>query len=150
MKRIKKITLISLQGIGISCMIYTLIGIIFDNVYQGNYLLENYAYTKQAIASMIIGIAFSAPSEIYNNEKLPFAFQFLFHMGIGCSVYLITALYVGWLPVSFGIGKCILIALLQLLVAFLIWLCFSSHYRKLAESMNEKIKQNAADDDSIY
>ncbi|MCM1253934.1 MAG: DUF3021 domain-containing protein [Clostridium sp.] len=149
MKRIKKITLISLQGMAISCMIYTLIGIIFDNVYQGNYLLENYAYTKQAVASMIIGIAFSAPSEIYSNEKLPFSFQFLFHMGIGCIVYFITALYVGWLPVSFGIGKCILIALLQLSVAFLIWLFFSFHYRRLAKSMNEKIKQNTADDNNM-
>lgn len=116
----KKIVLISLQGMAISCMIYTL-----------------------------IGIAFSAPSEIYNNEKLPFPFQFLFHMGIGCSVYFITALYVGWLPVRFGIGKCILIVLLQLSTAFLIWLCFASHYRRLAKSMNEKIRQNAADENNI-
>ena len=148
MKRIKKIAIISLQGIGIACTIYTLIGILFDNLYQGTFLMENYTFTKQAIASIIIGIAFSAPSEIYHNEKLPFAFQFLFHMGIGCCVYLIAASCAGWIPLSLGIGKCILIVLLQLSVAFLIWLCFSIHYRKLAKSMNEKIKQNTANDNN--
>ena len=142
MKLIKKLFIISLQGIGIACTIYTLIGILFDNLYQGTFLMENYTYTKQAIASIIIGIGFSAPSEIYHCEKLPFPFQFLFHMGIGCSVYLIAAYCVGWIPVSLGLTKCILIILLQLSVAFLIWLCFSFHYRKLAKDMNEKIRQN--------
>lgn len=149
MTLIKRLCRISLQGIGIACTIYMLTGMIFDYLDGGNFVLKNWAYTKQAIATILIGIAYSAPTEIYNNEKLPFAFKFLFHMGIGCSVYLITAFSIGWIPVSFGIGKCILIALLQLLVAFLIWLCFSIHYRKLARSMNEKIKQNAANDNNV-
>ena len=148
MALIKRLCRISLQGIGIACTIYMLTGMIFDYLDGGNLVLKNWAYTKQAIATILIGIAYSAPTEIYNNEKLPFAFKFLFHMGIGCSVYLTTAFCIGWIPVSFGIGKCILIALLQLLVAFLIWLCFSFHYRKLARSMNEKIRQNAADDNN--
>ena len=148
MKKFKKIAIISLQGIGIACTIYMLVGMIFDYLGGGSFVLKNWAFTKQAVATILIGIAYSAPTEIYNNEKLPFAFKFLFHMGIGCSVYLITAFSIGWIPVSFGIEKCILIALLQLLLAFLIWLCFSIHYRKLAKSMNEKIKQNAANDNN--
>lgn len=148
MKKLKKTAIISLQGIGIACTIYTLVGILFDNLYQGTFHLENYTFTKQALASIIIGIAFAAPSEIYHNEKLPPAFQFLFHMGIGCSVYVIAAFYVGWISVDFGIGRCILIVLLQLSAAFLIWLCYYLHYRKLAKDMNEKIKQNAADDNN--
>lgn len=147
MKLIKKLAIISIQGIGIACTIYILIGMIFDHLYEGNFVLENYTFTKQAIASIIIGIGFSAPSEIYNSEKLPFAFKFLFHMGIGCSIYLIAAYCVGWLPVSFGLINCILFALLELSVAFLIWLCFSFHYRKLAKDMNEKLHQNASDND---
>ena len=148
MALIKKLSIISLQGIGIACIIYVLTGMVFDYLNQGNFSLTNWAFTKQAVASIIIGIGFSAPSEIYHNEKLPFAFQFLFHMGIGCSVYLIAASRVGWIPLNLGLANCILIVLLQLSVAFLIWLCFSFHYRKLAKNMNEKLRQNAANEEN--
>lgn len=148
MKLMKKLAIISLQGIGIACTIYALFGILFDNLNQGNFLMENYSYTKQAIACIIIGIGFSAPSEIYHNEKLPFAFQFIFHMGIGCSVYLIASFCVGWIPVSLGLTNCIIIVVGQLAVAFLIWLCFSFHYRKLAKDINKKLQQNASENET--
>lgn len=64
-------------------------------------------------------------------------------MGIGCTIYLITAFNVGWIPVEIGWINCLLIIVGQLFVAFLIWLGFALHYRTLAKDMNEKIREKS-------
>lgn len=148
MTLIKKLCKNSIQGIGIACFIYILAGIIFDSLNQG-FSMEQGAFTRQALGTILIGIGFSAPSEIYNNDKLPFAIKILFHMGIGCSIYLITAFYVGWIPPELGLRNCIIIILCQLLIAFFIWFRFASYYRKLAKDMNEKIQQKEAENKNI-
>lgn len=142
-KRITNIIKASVIGIGIACIIYTVIGIIIDLSNGSSILYDNWAFSKQALGTILIGIGFSAPSEIYNNDKLPFPFQVIFHMGIGCTIYLITAFNVGWIPVEIGWINCLLIIVGQLFVAFLIWLGFALHYRTLAKDMNEKIREKS-------
>ncbi|MDD6207383.1 MAG: DUF3021 domain-containing protein [Clostridiales bacterium] len=137
MKNLLKDTLI---GIGIACIIFTVFGTIFDVANKGTFSMEHYMFTKQALGAVIVGIGFSLPSGIYRSDKLPFALQVLFHMGIGCAIYIITAFKVGWIPSAFGWGGCFLFLAAELLIAFLIWLGFAFHYRKLAQSMNEKIQ----------
>ena len=137
----KKILWISLQGICIACTIFTIFGIIFDLSGIEGLSFGTGEFTKQAIGAIFIGIAFSAPSEIYNNEKLPFPLKFIFHMGIGCTVYLITAFKVGWISADFGWKNCLLLIAIELLVAFIIWLGFANHYKKLAKNMNKRIQE---------
>jgi len=141
MNLLKKTAKNSMQGIGIACTLYLLIGMIFDHLNHGSFVLEDWLFTKQAIGTILVGIAFSAPTEIYHNDKLPFPLQILFHMGIGCTVYIVIGLSVGWIPVWLGWKRCVLIIALQLLAAFLIWLAYAFYYYRLAKSMNEKIRE---------
>lgn len=141
MTLLKKIGKNSMQGIGIACTLYLLSGMIFDQLNHGSIRWENWLFTKQAVGTILVGIAFSAPTEIYHNDRLPFPLQFLFHMGVGCTVYIIIGLSVGWIPVQLGWKSCALIILLQLAAAFLIWLAYAFYYWKLAKTMNEKIRE---------
>lgn len=138
MKRIMKN---SIQGIGLSCMIFLLSGMIVDYLNHGTLIMENWAFSRQVIGAILVGIGYSAPTEIYNNTNLPFPLKFLFHMGIGCTVYAIVGFRVGWIPVQIGWGYCTLIILFQLLVAILIWLAYAHRFYKLAKYMNEKIHE---------
>ncbi len=81
----------SMQGIGIACTLYLLCGMISDQYNHGSLVLENWLFTKQAIGTILVGIAFSAPTEIYHSNRLPFLLQVLFHLGIGCTVYTLSA-----------------------------------------------------------
>lgn len=141
MTLLKNIIKNSMQGIGIACTLYLISGMIFDYLNHGSLIWENWLFSRQAIGAFLVGIAFSAPTEIYHNERLPFILQFLFHMGIGCTVYVIAGFSVGWIPIQLGWKRCILIILLQLAAAFLIWLGYAFHYWKLAKNMNEKIQE---------
>ena len=145
-KRIANIFKISLQGVGIACLIYTMIGIIIDTLNGGTITYDNWTFSKQALGTVLIGIGFSAPSEIYNNDRLPFPLKIIFHMGIGCTIYVITAFNVGWIPVEIGWKNCLIITAVQLLFAFLIWFAFAVHYKNLAKNMNKKIKEKNQED----
>lgn len=137
----KKILWTSLQGIGIACTIFTIFGIIFDLTGTDGLSFGTGQFTREAIGAILVGIGFSVPSEIYNSEKLPFFLKFIFHMGIGCTVYIITAFQVGWIPVEFGWKNCLFFIIGELLIAFIIWLGFASHYKKLAKNMNQRIQE---------
>lgn len=140
MTLIKRIVKNSIQGIGIACTIYLFSGMIIDHLNHGTLLMENWTFSKQAVGTLLIGIAFSAPTEIYRNDKLPFPLKFLFHMGIGCTVYTIVGFRVGWIPVQLGWQRCLLMILSGLLAAFLIWLAYAFYYWKLARNINDKIQ----------
>ena len=93
------------------------------------------------IGSALIGIGFGVPSIVYNSEKLPMPVKVLIHMGIGCTVYTLVAYSVGWFGASTTLTHGLVIAAIQLAVAFIIWFCFMCFYRKEAKQMNEKIQE---------
>lgn len=128
-----------LTGIGLGSALFAIAGITFDVIYSGNFQLSNWLYTKMAIGAMLVGVGFSVPSAIYNNDKLSLGIQTLIHMGIGCTVLLFVAFYVGWIPLAAGWVACVLAVLGELLVAFLIWLAFAFYYKRMAKRMNDKI-----------
>lgn len=130
-----------LFGIGLGSAVFAISGIIFDIIYSGDFVLADWSYTKMALGAMIVGIGFTIPSIIYENEKLSFGMQALIHMSIGCTVYLIIAFLVGWIPVTAGRLACVLAILVQLLAAFLIWIGFALYYKQLVKKMNMKIRE---------
>lgn len=140
MNLLKNILKNSAQGIGLSCTIYLFAGMIFDYLNHGTMLMENWMFSRQAIGTFLVGIAFSAPTEIYNSDKVPFPLKFLFHMGIGCTVYAIVGFRVGWIPAQLGWKSFLLVALSGLL-AFLIWLGYAFYFWRLAKNMNDKIQE---------
>ena len=136
-KDLLKSTVIS---IGMALTIFCLVGVFFDIYYGGNFSLENYGYTKMALGSIIVGLGFGVPTIVYNKDSLPMPVKVILHMGIGCAVYTAVAFAVGWFGASTTVGQGIVIAAIQLLVAFVIWFCFMRYYRKEAKKMNEKIQ----------
>lgn len=138
LKDILKSTVIS---IGMSLTIFSLVCLVFDIGYGGNFSLEGYRMTKMIIGCVIIGLGFGIPSIVYKNDSLPMPVRVLIHMGTGCVIYTIVACSVGWIGGSASLGQGIAIAAIQLAVAFIIWFCFMRFYRSEAKRMNEKIQQ---------
>lgn len=126
-------------SIGMALAIFSIVGIIFDIMGGGVYTLEGYRYTKMVIASVIVGLGFGVPTMVYRSDKLPMPVKVLVHMGIGCVIYTIVAFSVGWIGGSASVTQGILIACVQIAVAFVIWFCFMRYYRKEADEMNKKI-----------
>ena len=137
LKDIVKSTIIS---IGMVLTIFCLAGIVFDVAYGGDFSLEGYRFTKMVIGSAIVGLGFGVPTVVYNSDRLPQPIKVLIHMGIGCVIYTIVAYAVGWFGGSATLAQGLIIAAIQLLVAFIIWFCFMRYYRKEAKEMNEKIQ----------
>ena len=136
-KDLAKSTVIS---IGMAMAIFCFVGIVFDNIYNGTFHLENYQFTKMVIGCIIVGLGFGLPSIIYNKDSLPMPIRVLIHMGIGLIVYTIVAYSVGWFGNFSGIGQGIIIVALQLGIAFIIWFLFLQHYRNEAKKINDKIQ----------
>lgn len=141
MKEMKKDLLKSVFiSIGMAMAIFCLVGIVFDIGYHGNFSLEHYRFTKMVVGCVIIGLGFGVPTIVYRKDSLPMPVRVLIHMGIGCVVYTIVACAVGWIGGSATIGQGILIAAIQLGVAFVIWFLFMRYYRNEAKKMNDKIQ----------
>lgn len=136
-KDILKSTVIS---IGMALTIFSLVGMFFDITNGGNFSMEGFQFTKMVIGSAIVGIGFGVPTVVYNSEKLPMPVKVLIHMGTGCVIYTIVAYAVGWFGGAATPVQGLAIAGIQLVVAFVIWFCFNSYYRKEAKQMNEKIQ----------
>ncbi|MBR3462472.1 MAG: DUF3021 domain-containing protein [Clostridiales bacterium] len=142
MKNIGKELFISiLASIGMAMTIFCLAGIVFDIGFGGNFSLENYTFTKMVAGSALVGLGYGVPTIIYRKESLPLPIKIIIHMGIGTAIYLGVAYAVGWIGGSATVGQGILIGAIQLAVAFVIWLAFSSYYRGQAKKMNEKIQE---------
>ncbi len=141
----KKTIKTALLGMGLGLSIFALIGVVFDVMYHGNYALANWQYTKMAVGSMLVGIGFSLPSLVYDSKRLSFGLKLLIHMGIGCTIMLAVAFYVGWIPLEAGWKMTVLVVACEMVMAFIIWLAFYAHYKRLAKQMNRKIRKKDAE-----
>ncbi len=127
-----------LISIAVSFSIFCIVGVIHDITGHGNFSLGNYGFTKMVAGCVIVGLGFGIPSMIYNNENLPMAIKVIVHMGIGCVVNTVVAYSVGWVDTP-HIGRAVIIVAMQIVLAFLIWLCFMFFYRKEALRMNDRL-----------
>ena len=128
-------------SIGMAMTIFCLAGIVFDIGSGGNFSLDHYRFTKMVAGCVLTGLGFGVPSVVYRNERLPMPVRVIIHMGTGCAVYTVTACAVGWIGGAATVGQGVIIALVQLAVAFVIWLLFLRYYRAEAKKMNDKIQE---------
>ena len=128
-------------SIGMAMTIFCLAGIVFDIGSKGNFSLDHYRFTKMVAGCVLTGLGFGVPAIVYRKESLPMPVRVIIHMGTGCVVYTVTAYAVGWIGGSAAIGQGIMIALVQLAVAFFIWFLFLRYYRAEAKKMNDKIQE---------
>ena len=137
---VKDLVKSSVISIGMAMTIFCLVGVVFDVGYKGNFSLDDYRFTKMVIGCVLVGLGFGVPTIVYRKDNLPMPIRVIIHMGIGCVVYTIIAYAVGWIGGSATIGQGILIAAIQLAVAFLIWFLFMKHYRAEAKRMNDRLQ----------
>ena len=137
---VKDLVKSSVISIGMAMTIFCLVGVVFDVSYKGNFSLDDYRFTKMVAGCVLVGLGFGVPTIVYRKDNLPMPIRVIIHMGIGCVVYTIIAYAVGWIGGSATIGQGILIAAIQLAVAFLIWFLFMKHYRAEAKRMNDRIQ----------
>ena len=128
-------------SIGMEMTIFCIVGVIFDFMYKGQFSLDNYRFTKMILGCLIVGLGFGVPTVVYRKENLPMPVRVLIHMGIGCVVYTLVAYAVGWIGGSATIRQGIIIAAIQLAVAFVIWFLFMRYYRAEAKKMNDRIQE---------
>ena len=140
-ERVKDLVKSTMISIGMAMTIFCLAGVVFDIGYKGNFSLDNYRFTKMVIGSLFVGMGFGIPTIVYENENLPMPVRVIIHMGTGCIVYTIVAFAVGWIGGAATLTQGILIAAVQLAIAFIVWSLFMSHYRKEAEKMNDIIQK---------
>ena len=137
---VKDLVKSSVISIGMAMTIFCLVGVVFDVGYKGNFSLDDYRFTKMVAGCVLVGLGFGVPTIVYRKDNLPMPIRVIIHMGIGCVVYTIIAYAVGWIGGSATIGQGILIAAIQLAVAFLIWFLFMKHYRAEAKRMTDRIQ----------
>ena len=142
----KKLLDLLIKGVGTALTCFTIFGMIWDVINGGNYVFSDWMYTKMVIGAIIIGIGFSIPGLVYYSPNLPYSIKIIIHMGIGCAIFLITSFIVGWIPIEVGMMKCVFIIVIELAVAFILWLCFTLYYKRMAEKMDKKIKTMNQDD----
>lgn len=135
-------TLFSLlvKGIGTALAAFTILGVIWDIINGGSYTMTDWKYTQMVIAAIVVGIGYSIPALIYYSSNIPYPIKILFHMGIGSIIFIIVSFAVGWVPSSLGMKECIIAIVSELSIACILWFCFHLYYKKVAQKINEKIK----------
>ena len=128
-------------SMGIAAMMFNIVGVIIDCIFHGNIEMTNYAFSKMAIATVVIGLCFGLPAIVYDNEKLSLFTQTIIHMGTGCIIMTVTAFLVGWIPMHRGPLLMIAILLEEIALAFVIWFLFYLQQKKLVKQMNQRVKE---------
>ena len=92
--------------------------------------------------SIVVGWAFSLSGLIYEKDEVPFPLQVIFQMVIGMGVLFAVAIYLGWMPISLGIGPIITWVLIACIFAAVFWFGFYIYYSLQARDINKKLESS--------
>ncbi|WP_407413999.1 DUF3021 domain-containing protein [Methanobrevibacter sp.] len=128
-------------GAFVGCFIVSLIEVLmaFQSGPQ-NVVFSGYDVINAFFGSIVIGWAFSLSGLIYDREDLSLPLQVLFQMVIGFTVLFSVAIYLGWLPLTFGIGVIIQWVIIAVIFAAVFWLGFYAYYYFEAREINQKLE----------
>ena len=90
--------------------------------------------------SIVVGWAFSLSGLIYEKDEVPFPLQVIFQMVIGMGILFAVAIYLGWMPISLGIGPIITWVLIACIFAAVFWFGFYIYYTLQARDINKKLE----------
>ena len=127
-------------GAFVGCFIVALIEVLiaFQSGPQ-NVAFSGYDVINAFFGSIVIGWAFSLSGLIYDREDLSLPLQVMFQMGIGFIVLFSVAIYLGWLPLTFGIGVIVEWVIIAIIFASVFWLGFYIYYYLEAREINQKL-----------
>ncbi len=128
-------------GAFVGCFIVALIEVLiaFQSGPQ-NVTFSGYDVINAFFGSIVIGWAFSLSGLIYDREDLSLPLQVIFQMGIGFTVLFSVAIYLGWLPLTFGIGVIVEWVIISIIFASVFWLGFYIYYYLEAREINQKLE----------
>ena len=128
-------------GAFVGCFIVSLIEVLiaFQSGPQ-NVVFSGYDVINAFFGSIVIGWAFSLSGLIYDKEDLSLPLQVMFQMGIGFIVLFSVAIYLGWLPLTFGNGVIIEWIIIAIIFASVFWLGFYIYYYLEAREINQKLQ----------
>lgn len=92
------------------------------------------AMLLQSLFSGLYGALCFAGMSLYKSERLPLAAATALHCAIIVIFYIPIALLLGWLS---GIAEILIVAGMQIVVFFIIWLIMYFAYRKQVRELNE-------------
>ena len=141
MKIIKDIVKSALISIMISMCIFVIVGMIFDQIGNGNFVLTDYRFTKMVLACVVTGVGFGVPTFLYSIEQLPKIFASVIHLGVGFTLYFAAAVMVGWIPTGAGLMASLISVIGMIIVGLIIWICFMRYNRNLADKINKALEQ---------
>lgn len=128
-------------GAFVGCFIVSLIEVLIAfQSGQQNVVFSGYDVINAFFGSIVIGWAFSLSGLIYDKEDLSLPLQVMFQMGIGFIVLFSVAIYLGWLPLTFGIGVIIEWIIIAIIFASVFWLGFYIYYYLEAREINQKLQ----------
>ncbi len=135
----KKVLNAAWSGIVLSAVIFVAACMLIGFRYGEAQFASGSGMARMCVAVLVIGLGFGIPSMIYETE-LPTGLKVLIHMGTGTIIMLATSICVGWIDFSRGWLPCLLIAAVQIAVAFILWLLTCVRIKKDAKQMNERIE----------
>ena len=135
----KKVFNAAWSGVALSAVVFIIACMFIGFRYGYDKFANGYGMARMCIAVLVIGAGFGIPSLIYGTE-LPTGLKVLIHMGTGTIIMLATSIAVGWIDFSRGWLPCLLIAGIQIAVAFILWLLTCVRTSKDAKQMNDAIE----------
>ena len=128
-------------GAFVGCFIVALIKVLIafqsgpqNVVFSGNDEINAF------FGSIVIGWAFSLSGLIYDKEDWSLPLQIMFQMGIGFIVLFSVAIYLGWLPLTLGIGVITEWVIVAVIFASVFWLGFYVYHYLEAREINQKLE----------
>ena len=64
-------------SMGVAAIIFIIVGVIIDRIFHGNIQMTNYAFSKMAIATVVIGLGFGLPATSLMLFKMLVSYPFL-------------------------------------------------------------------------
>ena len=127
--------------VAISSFLFLLNTLISDLNMDGIWSTSGYYVARMAIGALGIGLGFGLASVIYTSQKLSQPVQFAAYMATGCTVMVVIAYLLGFIPTDKGLLPALLAILFMLLTAFIIWWLSYSRQKKLAQRINLELEK---------
>lgn len=124
-------------AIGIACFINVVTQGICGLVIGG---AQGQAIAKISFAAVLIGLGYGIPTIIYTNDHVAEWLQVLVAFGTGSVVYVVVALWSGWIPTKHGIWIALCAIVVMLVVAFIAAIICDVLFRKSVREVNEALQ----------
>lgn len=134
------------SGISWGCTFFVLI-ILLGELIAGDAFLEPVLanFTKQALGSILVGIACGSSSIIYTFDKIALWLRIVIHFFIGLTGFFTISYYAGWMPLG-SVYHIIGYVIIEIFIFTILWFCFYFLDRLEARKVNRRLREMEKDE----